>query len=419
MNIRTLFNILLASILLSFIIDAAASSPKGGAFKIANNSHNANNLNAMDMPLAMPISDFFGRKADGEWEHRDGANIAVNVMYVVSEGYDGPDYADYYGSDYAIKGYTPRHPAEDDLGDDNNDANVMSVNDAKTNPYVYGHAAAQAENNLAITTCHESVTESDYVPYCDYWANDSDFTRYKQLYQKYGNRLRVDTILFPAIGKYPTRDTEIDVTVDSAYGERQERIMYFPHRHLDLIHVEALILRSGGDAVNDEMDRRIVTFTYRRNESNPENTVFSLYRQTDSRDPVYPYYSPSISWGMIRSNRPYAFTIPSQTFLPEQFDIRDVEAIHTRLSGLRRTTNWACLAEDDSGSETPAGRYCYGEGDTKHHELYRSNAYVCFYDHSVRKLPSGATPERLSICEADGNKVTSTIPLKYDPDDNR
>nr|WP_159465614.1 hypothetical protein [Scandinavium goeteborgense] len=417
MNKNSLKCILLAISLFPVISDA--SPPKGGAFKFANNSQNTNIQNPMDMPLAMPISNFFGRKADGDWEIPEGANIAVNVMYVVSEGYDGPDYADYYESDYTLKGYTPRNPAEDDLGEDNDDSKVMSVNDAKTNPYVYGHAATQAENNLAITTCHESVTAREYTINCDYWANDSDFTRYKQLYQKYGNRLRVDTILFPAIGRSPTQGRKFDVTADSAYGDRQEKIIYFPHRYLDLIHVEALILRSGAEAVNDEMDRRIVTFTYSRDVSNPKNTVFSLFRQDDARNPVYPYYSPSLSWGAINSKDPYIYTIPSKTFLPEEFDIRDVEAIHTRLSGLRRTTNWACLSEDDSGAGTPAASYCYGEDDSDHHELYRSNAYVCFYDHDARKLPSGATPERLKICGADGNKVTSTVPNVYDPDGER
>lgn len=298
MNKNSLKCILLVISLFPVISDA--SNPTGGAFKFDNKSRDANNLNPMDLPLAMPISNFFGRKADGDWENIEGANIAVNVMYVVSEGYDGPDYADYYESDYALKGYTPRQPAEDALGEDNNDAQVLSLNDAKTNPYIYGHVATQAENNLAITTCHESVTVHDYVSDCDYWANDADFTRYKQLYQKYGNRLRVDTILFPAIGRSVQRG-KFDVTADSAYGDRQERIIYFPHRHLDLIHVEALILRSGIEAVNDETDRRIVTFTYSRDVSDPKNTVFSLFRQDDALNPVYPYYSPSLSWGAIHS----------------------------------------------------------------------------------------------------------------------
>lgn len=420
MNIKALINILLASISLSFIVDASASSPKGGTFKFnQSNNNNGNALDPMDMPLAMPISDFFGRKEDGEWEVEDGANIAVNIMYVVSEGYDDSNYADYYNSDFALKGYNPRQPAEDALSEDNDGADVLSLNDAKTNPFIYGKAADQPVNNIAVTTCHESVTVEEYTPSCSYWANDSDYTRYAELYRQYGNRLRVDTVLFPAIGRPTLGKPRRDVTADSAYGERQERIMYFPHRHLDLIHVEALILRSGGEAVNDEMDRRIVTFTYRRNTYSPTNTVFTLFRKDDVRDPVYPYYSPSLSWGAIHSDKPYIFTIPSRTFLPEKFDIRDVEAIHTRLSGLRRTTNWACLAEDDSGAATPAGRYCYGEGDTNHHELYRSNAYVCFYDHSVKKLPSGAAPERLSICGADGNTVTSSMPPKYDPDGER
>jgi hypothetical protein len=408
MNIKALINILLASISLSFIVDASASSPKGGTFKFnQSNNNNGNALDPMDMPLAMPISDFFGRKEDGEWEVEDGANIAVNIMYVVSEGYDDSNYADYYNSDFALKGYNPRQPAEDALSEDNDGADVLSLNDAKTNPFIYGKAADQPVNNIAVTTCHESVTVEDYTPSCSYWANDSDYTRYADLYHQYGNRLRVDTLLFPAIGRPTLGKPRRDVTADSAYGERQERIMYFPHRHLDLIHVEALILRSGGEAVNDYMDRRIVTFTYRRDTYSPTNTVFTLVSHDDKSSESYPYASPSLSWGRTNSKSPYKSATFSKTFLPAQFDIRDVEAIHTRVSGLRRDTNWACLNADNTELPTPAGTNCLGE-------MYRSNAYICFYDSSTKKLPSGASPERLSICGVDGNQSTSKVPVKYD-----
>ncbi|WP_238486036.1 hypothetical protein [Rahnella perminowiae] len=303
----------------------SATIPKGGAFKFAEPDGGGGTAQPLDMPLALPIANFFGYTRSGNkysYEEKNSLPIAINIMYIESSS-----------------GHVPAQRLPE-ITDDNFDfsehylhydtqANYSWVSGGKEGdwglPIINAKPYQKGDPFPAITACSGTpVTLKEQRYKCKPAMTSS--TRNLSLYDELielaaskNQKLWVGTVIFPRASDGPEGNT----SNNSTGGEGHELVVYLPHRHMEVIHLEALLL---GDA--DGSEPRLAAWTIQSDDGEYFEPYISSRINND-----YPANYAFVSNGKDTVNHRKTegmYLIPSYL---NRMAIVDVAAIHTRLAG--------------------------------------------------------------------------------------
>ncbi|MFK3662601.1 hypothetical protein ACI2I2_19145 [Scandinavium sp. NPDC088450] len=301
----------------------SATIPKGGVFKYSIKV-NGDELGPLDMPLALPIANFFGFTREGNqysYEEKNSLPIAINIMYIESSLSDAPP---------------PRLPS---ITDDNfdfsehylhykTDATYSWVSGGKEGgwvmPVINAQPYQQGDPFPAVTTCvgtPATVKEQQYKCKPGMSSSTRNLSMYDELIDvaaSMNKPLWVGTLVFPRASDGPEGYTSNAGTG----GEGHELVVYLPHRHLALIHLEAVLMGSANGA-----DRRLAAWTL-KSDDGEYFEPFSQYNNTEEFG--------FVSAGNTTDSRTTIFSVIPFSLMsnnPPRMPIAEVAAIHTRLAG--------------------------------------------------------------------------------------
>jgi hypothetical protein len=329
-----------------------ASSPKGGVFNFAEIDNSGGSTDPLDMPLALPIANFFGYTRDGNkysYTAKNSLPIAINIMYIESSlGHipdsqlppitdDNFDFSEHYMHYDADERYSWVS------GGREGDWSLPIIN---AKPHVPGDAVP------VITACsgsYETAKESLYNCRPTSTTSTQKLSAYNNLLNlatSQNKPLWVGSIVFPAASDGPEGNT----SNTAIGGEGQELVVYLPHRHMSLIHLEAILL---GDAKGS--DQRLAAWTLKSDDG--EHFIPYMSSFDDVGGPAF------VSTGKDTANNSKTagvYIIPY--YMNDRMRILDIAAIHTRLVG---GVEWSGMWN---------GRNATGSGQG----IWGSNVFTCF-----------------------------------------
>ncbi|ADW75535.1 hypothetical protein Rahaq_3946 [Rahnella aceris] len=305
----------------------SATIPKGGVFKFAESDSGGGTAQPLDMPLALPIANFFGYTRSGDkysYEEKNSLPIAINIMYIESSSGQVP---------------AQRLP---EITDDNFDfsehylhydtqANYSWVSGGKEGdwglPIINAKPYQKGDPFPAITACSGtpvSLKEQRYKCKPAMTSSTRNLSLYDELIElaaSKNQKLWVGTIIFPRASDGPEGNT----SNNSTGGEGHELVVYLPHRHMEVIHLEALLL---GDA--DGSEQRLAAWTLQSD----DGEYFVRYKSFRINND-YPADYAFVSNGKdtLNHNKTESKYLIPYYLDNERMAITDVAAIHTRLAG--------------------------------------------------------------------------------------
>ncbi|MFP2420380.1 hypothetical protein ACLEXA_02285 [Pseudescherichia vulneris] len=300
-----------------------ASSPKGGVFNFAEIDNSGGSTDPLDMPLALPIANFFGYTRDGNkysYTAKNSLPIAINIMYIESslghipdsqlppitdDNYDFSEHYMHYDADERYSWVSGGREGDWSL------------------PIINAKAHVPGDAVPVITACsgsYETPKESRYKCRPASTTSTQELSGYNNLINFAASKnkpLWVGSIVFPAASDGPEGNTS-NVAIG---GEGHEMVIYLPHRRMSLIHFEAILL---GDAKGS--DRRLAAWTLKSDDG--EHFIPYLDSYDDVMGPAF------VSVGKdTLNNRTLEPLYLIPYYMNDSVRIIDIAAIHTRLVG--------------------------------------------------------------------------------------
>ena len=312
----------------------SATIPQGGVFKFTEPDGGGGAAQPLDMPLALPVANFFGYAVSGNsyyYDEKSSSPIAVNIMYIESDDMQIP---------------ASRLP---EITDDNYDFSQHYLHYASGDKYSWVSGGKEGDWGLpvinakpytkndpfpAITACSgtpATLKEQRYKCKPGMTSGSRTLSLYDELLDvatKQNKTLWVGTLVFPRASAGPEGSTSNIGTG----GEGHELVVYLPHRHMSLIHVEAILLEG-----TSGMHQVLTAWTLKSNDG--EN--FTYYKGPEGNNQSH-YPAPAF----VSTGNPAAFNGFMGIGLLNQYEnesvpVTEVAAIHTRIGGgLEWTSLW-------------------------------------------------------------------------------
>lgn len=390
-----------------------ANIPKGGVFKFAEPDGGGGGAEPLDMPLALPIANFFGYARSGNTYYYDKDSslpIAINVMYIESASGQLPDSRipeitddNYDFSEHYLHFDTGNNYSWVSGGKEGNWG--LPIINAK--PYVKGQPFP------AITACSGTPTTLKEQRYnCKPGTNSgtrnlSSYDTLISVAESQNQKLWVGSVVFPSASSGPEGNT----SNTSTGGEGHEMVIYLPHRHMSLIHLEAILL--GGSS---SIDRRLASWSFK----SEDGVNFVPYYIDSSGNYAF------VSTGSSKENEKTEVMMPIPGYLNSSIPIVELAAIHTRIGGgLKWTVPWGT----EAGDNYPRGSDIFvcvngvmnTTDDYTNLSTFENPNVTSYFDEQKRILPPAgqkgftfsqlmgrtASPDNSYICDTKGTQLFS------------